>query len=1217
MGLSRNHYVHLANGRFSSTTQADMDGAFRQFQESNSPSGWLIHFGSGLMSHEAAVKSADVLLRKYESAGAYPYFFIWESHEWQTVSNNLSAIAQEGFFQKVVAKLIGFLIPRLAPEGISGIAGLNSAEAVQSDAAVANVICWFHDGGARIGYDDITSDALPQAGLTSFNSAEIEAYLTTDADFRQTLAELRISSSKEAEVSDAKARRFISAAVYKELFGEGEEKPDQETVIHSLAPIIWCIARRVTHRFADKRDHGLYTTVVEEVLRVFYADKIGSTFFWNQLKKDAANAFIDEDVTCGGAAFLARMKAMFEAVEGGPKPFRSTLIGHGAGAIYVALFLLAADDIFPKEITFDVVLLAPAIDFGLFRDAVQTGRVREIRQFGLSDELESNDSLLKGVSPALTAIYPRSLLYFVSGLLETEVDQPLLGMQRYYTGDQYTGESFSSVMAGRAYFGSGNRIIWSVADKGEGRRSTSRSHDDFDIEDSPTLESLLYIVREGLQADANEQQTHEIEKRSFSSFDSERSPSRAISHACRPSSTKFDRHDTYRALDSLSDENLSVMCDHLPDKTRLTAGSIGKEDQINVLMKHAEDAKSGYRELFFRANRIQPQTMILQNLAPGAVDRVDRRFEQKFQAIQQTPPDSNAESVAHEDSMDRLRLPMLILVNDENATLDDVSDLEVVTRIGTIIAAKGSEASLRQLQKHSKVVSVEQSGPGEGYDCIRSMKMVNVTNGTVARKFNEQGDQALIGIIDGGIDVLHGAFRGADNKTRIIALWDLTDPNGPPPANFKQIGGTLHTEDDINRYISNRQVEKYLGRDQEIGHGTHVASIAAGTPDPLGSFPGGVAPQSKLVVVVTGRGTQYEENSPQSLGYSVTHAAALKFIDEVAQSVGLPVVVNVSQGKNSGSHDGMSLLETAFDFFSRNGREPGRIIVKSAGNDRQSNGHAFLSIGNQGFDHLDWSSSTPASPYHRRRDAIELWFESTFEMTFELANPSAELSPKTNWLNPTLSGVFKTGNRYSINYTRRHKDNGQSLLSIEITNGSFRAIEAGKWLLRITAGAQSENVEVDAWIDRTDTRPIMFVNHLTEDRTLSVPGTAISVIAVGAVESTAPPVVVGDFSAYGDTRDKREKPEIVAPGVDIVAAKSDTDFGLKQDSGTSMAAPHVTGAIALSLSAHVKGQYRIPNANQMRTALVDSASHRNAQWNRGSGHGVLNVEALLQLTPFT
>ena len=48
----------------------------------------------------------------------------------------------------------------------------------------------------------------------------------------------------------------------------------------------------------------------------------------------------------------------------------------------------------------------------------------------------------------------------------------------------------------------------------------------------------------------------------------------------------------------------------------------------------------------------------------------------------------------------------------------------------------------------------------------------------------------------------------------------------------------------------------------------------------------------------------------------------------------MPVVVNISQGMNAGAHDGRSALELGFEHFSDGGRMPGRVVVKSAGNER-------------------------------------------------------------------------------------------------------------------------------------------------------------------------------------------------------------------------------------------------------------------------------------------
>jgi len=174
--------------------------------------------------------------------------------------------------------------------------------------------------------------------------------------------------------------------------------------------------------------------------------------------------------------------------------------------------------------------------------------------------------------------------------------------------------------------------------------------------------------------------------------------------------------------------------------------------------------------------------------------------------------------------------------------------------------------------------------------------------------------------------------------------------------------------------------------------------------------------------------------------------------------------------------------------------------------------------------------------------------------------------------------------------TPRHIDNGHSRLGIAIGDG-VSAMQPGLWRLQIRNKHEREQGEIHAWIERGAGVPSSFVNHVDEEMTLSIPGTAQSVITVGAVDAVIP-ITVGYFSSYGPTRDGRLKPEVAAPGVSIDAARGGTANDVRKEDGTSMAAPHVTGAIALLLSRTAKSQQEqaIPTATQIaRCALPENA----------------------------
>jgi endonuclease G len=120
------------------------------------------------------------------------------------------------------------------------------------------------------------------------------------------------------------------------------------------------------------------------------------------------------------------------------------------------------------------------------------------------------------------------------------------------------------------------------------------------------------------------------------------------------------------------------------------------------------------------------------------------------------------------------------------------------------------------------------------------------------------------------------------------------------------------------------------------------------------------------------------------------------------------------------------------------------------------------------------------------------------------------------------------------------------------------------------------------------------------------------VIAVGAAPA-ALPLKLPPFTSFGPTRDRREKPDVIAPGVDIIAADAGTGTGVRADSGTSMAAPYVTGAIALLFS-HLAKQpdASLPNAVQVCAALTQNAQTFNGHFAPGTGYGLLDVEALFR-----
>ncbi|MFI6763477.1 S8 family serine peptidase, partial [Micromonospora sp. NPDC050417] len=127
------------------------------------------------------------------------------------------------------------------------------------------------------------------------------------------------------------------------------------------------------------------------------------------------------------------------------------------------------------------------------------------------------------------------------------------------------------------------------------------------------------------------------------------------------------------------------------------------------------------------------------------------------------------------------------------------------------------------------------------------------------------------------------------------------------------------------------------------------------------------------------------------------------------------------------------------------------------------------------------------------------------------------------------------------------------------------------------------------------------------------PGTADSALTVGAVDSADH---LADFSSQGPAAGNGGlKPEITAPGVDILAARSHFVRGgsgyYTTMSGTSMATPHVAGAAALVLAAHPDW-----TGQQVKQALVSSVKATPEYTPYQAGSGRVDVEAAVHATVF-
>lgn len=519
--MDRLHCIHSRGGRIgegTGTTPNDLDNIVAALRAD--PRGHLIvHFHGGLVSKSTGIGIAERLAPLYAKWG-YPVFYIWESGFLEAIRNNLGELAGEPVFKQLLRKLLQYAIEHLgAGNGTRSIApgAVDPREVKEAMEAF-----WSQPGKASVpyrDYDPTLSKAGARSAAISLDLDQIQADLEGDAEFAAALATLPDlkpqARSALAPATVAEHRSSFSEAIADRV----SETPGARGLIawFKVALLVKNILVNVLERYSAGRDHGLYATIVEEIMREVRLggsglNEWGKALQWNRMKQDTLDAFGPDPVGNAGTALIHRLNA---ALQGGMDLRRVTLIGHSTGAIYIAHWLAAAERMLPAGVTFDVIYLAPAITYDLFASTVgkHGKRIRHFRMFCMRDALERDDQVWGEDHVMAVAqdwrrfVYPSSLLYLVSGLLESSEgqdgklldapDAPLLGMERFFARtDVYPDAEFPAIAAVRRWLAAApNRIVWSRAvGQADGLNSGCIDHGGFD-DDETTLQSIDAILR--------------------------------------------------------------------------------------------------------------------------------------------------------------------------------------------------------------------------------------------------------------------------------------------------------------------------------------------------------------------------------------------------------------------------------------------------------------------------------------------------------------------------------------------------------------------------------------------------------------------------------------------------------------------------------------------------------------------------------------------------
>jgi subtilisin family serine protease len=511
------------------------------------------------------------------------------------------------------------------------------------------------------------------------------------------------------------------------------------------------------------------------------------------------------------------------------------------------------------------------------------------------------------------------------------------------------------------------------------------------------------------------------------------------------------------------------------------------------------------------------------------------------------------------------------------------------------------------------------------------------------RAAHGDGAGVIIGVIDvGGFDFAHQDFIDGAGGTRFLSIWDQGGDFRPPPsANgtsrfdygselTKPLMDAAIVAEAAGKFPAN-MLERQSQR-AEGSHATHVASIVAGNS--------GVCPKSEIAAVLISvpalKDRLAERRATFSDSTRIVHA--VEHLLEIAHKARKPISINISLGTNGGAHDGSSGVSRWLDALLSG---PGRAVTVAAGNAGQEKGasvddigfimgriHSSGRIASRGLSvDLEWTVVGNGIE-DLSENELEIWYGAHDRLTVMVKPPG----PGAEWITVSPREYVEnrrlpSGTTVSVYNELYHPTNGGNYVAVYLSPNlqpeSVRGVEAGVWRIRLI-GDEIRNGRFNCWIERDDPIEIRSVGAVrlyrfpsffsegsnVDSHSISSLACGHRVISVANLDDARQRINIS--SSQGPTRDDRMKPDIAAPGTDIVAAKGFSEDGKVWigKTGTSMASPYVAGVVGLMLSANRDLTPAQCSGILQRTARpLPGASY---EWRNDAGFGVIDAAAAVE-----
>ncbi|MEQ1722515.1 MAG: S8 family serine peptidase [Pseudobdellovibrio sp.] len=416
-----------------------------------------------------------------------------------------------------------------------------------------------------------------------------------------------------------------------------------------------------------------------------------------------------------------------------------------------------------------------------------------------------------------------------------------------------------------------------------------------------------------------------------------------------------------------------------------------------------------------------------------------------------------------------------------------------------------------------------------------------------------------VGVIDTGIDYTHAMFKGEGTEEAYAAVNPDVANAGFP--NQKVVGGIdlVGTNyDSGSPDFANHIPKPDMNPLDEAGHGTHVAGTVAGLGDGINTY-NGMAPDAELhaIKVFGANGSTSDSVVIAALEYAVDPNGDGNAVDQLD-------IVNLSLGSGYGNPH--ILYAEAI----KNLSEGGTVVVASAGN----SGHTDYIVGAPGTsdaalsvaasvdngDHL-WRFNASRFNLGSETLLVEAIEAATTKKIAEAGNVSGKLvyiglaaQDLTEEQKEALKGNVALIDRGQVNFNDKVKR--------AVSGGAIGVVVANNRDGAVISMGTTDKFEIPAiMITLADGNKIKAAMK-SADITIDFKTDA-------KIEKPELIDTLTDFTSKGPRSiDGFIKPEISAPGENVISAAMGGGAKAVQMSGTSMAAPHMAGVMALVKQAH-------------------------------------------------